>query len=892
MIRRSVADAARRTARVGTLALIAVLALAAAADPSGLLAIIPWQGWSPVPAWWWWAPYLVYLPALLAANYFGTRAVLAASLASAARRRVFLQLWCIAILSTAAAACLCSWLILAPELSAGRMLLPTSSVLGFLLWSSGYAALKMLLIGWIPAVAGARAWRRQHSPTAAGAAAARAAPPAEAPAHLAGLVAGGGILALALLGPWLARHWWQGSPLGYIYSQDGLSFAPTPAAGVWADIGALLVCGVAARLAAARGLRGLAGDASAAALFWIGAIAALASALCLLVIQTLLALALAPASASAHDHWQVPATYLRAAEAGSFALVAALPMGLLAAIGKRLAAATERRGVLGSAWPARSGALLAAAALGLCLLNGRVMSAAAPAAGSAGAGAGAPSARVVPAAGPAGAQLPRLSVQGDAAGPKIADTSGAQVTLRGINVNQLNEYYRADPRLEDVVPLAEQDFADVAALGLNSVRLTLSWSRLEPRRGEISAAYLQQIHQAVDWARQHRLYVILDMHQDAWSAAVVAPRQTRCWPGTSPMTGWDGAPAWATLTDHRPPCEVTGRDLAPNVSRAFQSFYFDREGIQGELVRVWAVLARSFAADTTVAGFDLLNEPNFAESPPLTSTLLLANYYARCLRALRAAEAAEPGGFPHLVFIEPSILWSGFAVDNLPPRDFTADPQIVFSPHLYSESITVDQGLGVNLVSIERGFALARGAAAQLRAPLWIGEWGFFGDPAAQAGLREREARAEDAAQAGSAVWVWKQACGDPHVYPGHIAGNIRRRSCPDNRELPTLPEATGQLRRAYARSAPGRIVVLTEGDSRLTLVGERREKDAAVVPRGQCDLELWVPGAAPPVLTDSAGVRQVELRRVESGSTLLGASGGWLLEGCATAAHYHATVQ
>jgi len=483
-------------------------------------------------------------------------------------------------------------------------------------------------------------------------------------------------------------------------------------------------------------------------------------------------------------------------------------------------------------------------------------------------------------------------VQVDAAGAKIADTSGAQVTLRGINVNQLNEYYRADPRLQDVVPLTEQDFADVAALGLNSVRLTLSWSRLEPRPGEISDAYLRQIHEAVDWARRNRLYVILDMHQDAWSAAVVAPPETRCRAGTTPMTGWDGAPAWATLMDHRPPCQVTGRDLAPNVSRAFQSFYFDREGIQGELIRAWAVLARSFAADTTVAGFDLLNEPNFAESPPLTSTLLLSNYYARCIRALRAAEAAEPQGFPHLVFIEPSIIWSGFGVDNLPPRDFTADRQIVFSPHLYNESITVDQDLGANLVSIERGFALARVAAAQLRAPLWIGEWGFFGDPAAQAGLLERQARAEDTMQAGSAVWVWKQACGDPHVYPGHIAGNTGRRRCPDNRELETLAAATAQLRRPYARSAPGRILVLGERDHRFALTGQRLEAGTVGAQAGRCGLELWVPGDARPVLGEAAGVSEIKIRRVASGSALLGPSGGWLLDGCVTAPRYRVTVQ
>jgi hypothetical protein len=870
---------AARSACSATIALLGLLVLGAGADPSGLLAVLAWQGWRPVSAVWWWAPYVVYLPALLAANFLGTRTLLASTRPCTTRPLVFLQLWGIGVLSTAAAAWLCMLVITAPDLVGGRLLVPTPSVLAFLLWSCGYAAVKMALLGWIPSLAGAWAWRPQDVSAAADAA------PFERALPLAGFVAAGGVLALALLGPWLARHWWQGSPIGYIYGQDKFLFAPTPASGVWADIGALLIYGFAAGVALNRGLGRLTPDASASARFCIGAIAALAGAACLLVIQALLALGLSP-SALHHDHWQLPATYLRAAEAGSFALVAALPMAVLAAMSKRLLSRIGARQTHAGRLLGRGLALLAVAAVGLCLLSGHARSAGT---GEGTARSSQPSA--VPRLKVPG-ELPRLRVLFAGAVPRIADTNGAQVTLRGINVNQLNEYYLADPRLPGVVALAEQDFSDIAAIGLNSVRLTLSWSRLEPRRGEISPAYLRQIHQAVDWARRHRLYVILDVHQDAWSATVAAPEGTRCRAGTSPMTGWDGAPAWATLTDERPPCEVTGRDLAPNVSRAFQSFYFDRDGIQSELVRAWALLAQSFAGDTTVAGYDLLNEPNFAESPPLTSTLLLANYYAHCIRAIRAAEAAEPGGFAHLVFVEPSIIWSGFGVDNLPPRDFTADQQIVFSPHLYNESITVDQDLGANLISIERGFALARDAAEQLHAPLWIGEWGFFGDPRIQAPLLERQARAEDTLEVGSAVWVWKQACGDPHVYPNHIAGNIRRLSCPDDEELETLASATTQLRRPYVRSAPGHLIEQRASGGRLELTGLRPETGTARSTEASCGLEVWTPGASPPVVVANSGVEQLTLRPLGPGSALLGPSGGWLLDGCVAATGYHLLLQ
>jgi len=50
--------------------------------------------------------------------------------------------------------------------------------------------------------------------------------------------------------------------------------------------------------------------------------------------------------------------------------------------------------------------------------------------------------------------------------------------------------------------------------------------------------------------------------------------------------------------------------------------------------------------------------------------------------------------------------------------------------------------------------------------------------------------------------------------------------------------------------------------------------------------------GDARPVLGAAAGVTEIGMRRVESGGALLGPSGGWLLDGCVTAAHYRVSVQ
>lgn len=820
------------TAALRTTAALAVLLVAcAAADPSGLFAPIGWTG-HPIAAWWWWAPYLVYAPLALLATYAGSRAVLAGSPVGWLRRTG--RLWAVIVLAMAAAQVACGVVLLLPLVWQKIYVLPVGTSAAFVLWSSGYAVLKMVLLGWIPALVGATAHAVATVP-------ARAATPL--------WVVAGTLLGLALIGPWLAVHWWQGSPMGYVYRQDGAPFAPTADAGPLHAVLALALIGAVMAWTLRNSGSALGACAMAALALWM-----------VQAVQWILG---KPASA---DQWGVPALMVRGLEAGSFALLCAgiaVPLSLLAA---RLQIVSTRH------WERH-------AALGLCVLAFLI--------------AGLHAWRFERADRMASAEAPRtpgLSVKRTAAGAFLADANGARVMLRGINVNQLGEYMPGDPKLPAVLPLSEQDFVDIAALGMNVVRLTLSWSALEPEPGRISSAYLARIATALDWARAHGVYVVLDLHQDAWSMHVGAPPGTDCRPGSSPMIGWDGAPRWATLTDGTDPCQVTGRDMAPNVSRAFQSFYMDRDGIQTHLVQAWAALAQAFGADPIVAGYDLLNEPNFAETPPIASTLLLANFHARAIDAIRRAERARPGGFSHPVFVEPSIFWSGFGIDNLPPRDFTSDRQVVFSPHLYNESITADQDFGLDFVSIERGIALADGAARQLGMPLWVGEWGFFKAPGTALPGLERQVRAEDAARIGSAFWAWKQGCSDPHVYPHEVAGNIRHWHCPDMQEIGSEKRITDPLSRPLLRSSPDALTLLGRSDAGVRLsgtwTGQGTDEAAA------CGLALWVPGDKPPQWKKGEGMRLLGIDRVAPGAVGLGASGGWIVRACLLGGAYRVLLE
>ena len=453
------------------------------------------------------------------------------------------------------------------------------------------------------------------------------------------------------------------------------------------------------------------------------------------------------------------------------------------------------------------------------------------------------------------ALVPLHATRGDR--PGIFDAAGRQVLLRGVNLNALGDYFQGNPQLPPVLPLKSADFPRMASYGFDVVRLVLSWSLLEPQRGVISTEYLRRIAAAVAAAKASGIYLILDMHQDAWGKYIASPPGTECPPGMEPAIGWDGAPEWATITDDASTCRAPGiRELAPAVSAAFASFYDDRDGIQGELVSAWAALVRAFAREPAVAGYDLLNEPHFGTSLS-SATVKLAAFYTRVIEAIRAAER-DAGGFPHIVFFEPVILWP--LPPSAPPASFITDDNVVFAPHNYGESL--------NAMTVEAVFARATADAAKYGTTFWIGEYGWFSDPPANQPRLVRYAQQEDRLFVGGVWWQWKQACGDPHSI-GKTGGQpaaelilFDRFGCPGDIDEGAVPEWAVVLSRPYPRAAPGAVHTLeSDGDAgTLHLTGVVEGASAGT-------LYLWVPdrGTGQPVVAGT-GFSDVRVTAVPGG--------------------------
>lgn len=457
----------------------------------------------------------------------------------------------------------------------------------------------------------------------------------------------------------------------------------------------------------------------------------------------------------------------------------------------------------------------------------------------------------------------------------IVDDQGRQVLLRGVNVNQLGDYHQVDRAIDTVIPLRDEDFGQIAELGMDSVRLLVHWSALEPTPGAFDTKYVARVRDAVAMAAAHDLHVIVDMHQDAWGKFVDSPPGTDCVPPLSPAVGWDGAPKWATLNDGAPTCKLGIRELSPAVAQAWQSFWLDREGIQQHLVDTWGRLVTALGPTPAIAGYDLLNEPSPGYAVGVTGLTALAAYYTRTLAAIRGAERGLPGlAGPRVAFFEPGVEWSATSAGTIPPASFTDDPSVVFAPHIYAGSITLDKTVGANVLTPARGFALAEAAARTYGTTVWSGEWGWFGDPAADEADIRTYAGLEDEYRWGGAYWDWKQSCGDPHQFsapgtkPYDISPSLNRYACPGNVNL-GIPATTRRiLARPYPRSAPGRLTLLqSDPATRAVLV---RGLDAD--PVGSCQVDLWTPADQEPAFVGT-NVSDIAVRP---------SAGGWRVTGCA----------
>jgi endoglycosylceramidase len=378
---------------------------------------------------------------------------------------------------------------------------------------------------------------------------------------------------------------------------------------------------------------------------------------------------------------------------------------------------------------------------------------------------------------------------GPAGGPsalaQIVDPGGRQVLLKGVNIDGLVDYFQeglmppypatpsayargacpADDTNVEGVDVCKYDFSQLRPLGYDAIRLNISWSLLEPSPGHIDASYVKRIAQVVAWAKAAGVYVVIDMHQDAWSKYVYTEAGQTCPPPTQAIRGFDGAPLWASA-HVAPACALNGtRELDPAVAEDFQKLYDDAPapdgvGLQEHYAAAMLALAQRFHENPTVAGYEIINEPSpgLNAVPSEVDATELFPFYAKVVNDI----VANVAGFRQLFFIEPNVERdvTDHSAIVTPWSTYSSYANVVYAPHIYTGVFTLDQQVAsTRFFPSEAGYESAISDAKALGLPLWIGEFG--NNPSDDATVLKTSYELQDRFGVAGTLWLWKENAND-----------------------------------------------------------------------------------------------------------------------------------
>jgi hypothetical protein len=254
-----------------------------------------------------------------------------------------------------------------------------------------------------------------------------------------------------------------------------------------------------------------------------------------------------------------------------------------------------------------------------------------------------------------------------------------RANLRAVLGDQL--YNRFFDRWLDVF-FAEADAEFVASIGLNCLRLPVNYRHFEDDMApfELKEEGFQVLDRAITRAAGRNIYSIIDLH--------AAPGfQNQHWHCDNPT--------------HR-------------------SFFWDHRHFQDRVVHLWEAMARRYADNPWVAGYNPINEPNDLGGE------VIGPFYERLHEAIRAIDPDR------ILFLE----------GNHYSRDFSMFdeiwPNTVYTAHHYPRNGWVDggeypgvtHGVYIDRSSVERELLERTAFMRERGAPIWLGEFGpvYVGD--------------------------------------------------------------------------------------------------------------------------------------------------------------------
>lgn len=220
----------------------------------------------------------------------------------------------------------------------------------------------------------------------------------------------------------------------------------------------------------------------------------------------------------------------------------------------------------------------------------------------------------------------RISVRGT----RFIDEKGRERVFNGYNVVYKGVAADADGVIRYKTPLDDTALATLAARGTNVIRLGLTWACVEPEPEAYNEVYLGGYRDTVLRCAKYGIYVLVDFHQDLFSAY--------CYCG-------DGAPAWACRNPafgrKQKLIWAEGYFFSHSVQASFDAFWRNEpvrgRGLRDRYCDMLAHTVRFLRDCPNVLGYDVFNEP-FPGTPGRRIGLRLARSAALTLGLSRRVD--------------------------------------------------------------------------------------------------------------------------------------------------------------------------------------------------------------------------------------------------------------
>ncbi len=257
------------------------------------------------------------------------------------------------------------------------------------------------------------------------------------------------------------------------------------------------------------------------------------------------------------------------------------------------------------------------------------------------------------------------------AGRWITDARGRVVVIHGTNM-----VYKLAPYYPQAIGFGADDAAFLRSIGFDAVRVGVLWEAVEPQPGVYNDGYLRHIAATVATLARYGIVSLLDFHQDQYNQ----------------LFQGEGFPSWSVQDDGLPPEPQLGFGAdyigMPALQHAFDHFWANSPGpggvgLQDRYAAAWAHVARWFAGNPHVLGYELMNEPwpgsiwstcAQTQGCPTFDAGPFASFYRLVIGSIRRVDRRS------LIWYEPQVLFNYGSNTNLPAL---GDARLGFGFHDY-----------------------------------------------------------------------------------------------------------------------------------------------------------------------------------------------------------------